>query len=125
MFDLVITDHTTAAAQGVAGPEFDDPDYDTYNPHPPAQPQQGIPYCSSSCHLTLCPSVDPLAPLPMQHYYHGRISRSAAESLVQIDGDYLVRESTNKAGQYVLTGRSSGAAQHLLLIDKNGRVSDG
>ena len=59
----------------------------------------------------------------MQLYYHGRISRSAAESLVQIDGDYLVRESTNKSGQYVLTGRSSGTAQHLLLIDKNGRVS--
>ena len=29
----------------------------------------------------------------------------------------------NKPGQFVLTGKANGKAQHLLLIDKNGRVS--
>lgn len=67
--------------------------------------------------------MDPLAPLTVQPYFHGRIPRPNAEGLVLCNGDYLVRESTNKPGQYVLTGRSSGAPQHLLLIDKNGRVS--
>ena len=36
---LTIDQKSAAAAAGVVGPEFDDPDYDTYNPHP--SPQQG------------------------------------------------------------------------------------
>ena len=67
------------------------------------------------------PAVDPLAPLSLQPYFHGRISRTDAESLVTDDGDFLVGESTNS--QYVLTGRSGGKPEHLLLMDKNGRVS--
>ena len=41
------------------------------------------------------------------------------------DGEFLVRESTKKPGQFVLTGKASGKPQHLLLIDKNGRVGVG
>ena len=58
----------------------------------------------------------------MQLYFHGRISRSDAEALVKNDGDFLVRESINKPGQYVLTGLSNGRSQHLLLMDKSGKV---
>ena len=38
------------------------------------------------------------------------------------DGEFLIRESTKKQGQYVLTGMASGKPQHLLLMDKEGRV---
>ena len=69
--------------------------------------------------------VDPYAPLHMQPYFHGRIARPNAESLVRNDGDFLVRESANKQGQYVLTGLSNGRPQHLLLIDKSGKVRPG
>lgn len=67
--------------------------------------------------------MDPFAPLDMQLYFHGRISRPDAESLIKSDGEFLVRESTNKPGQYVLTGKANGRPQHLLLIDKSGKVS--
>ena len=67
--------------------------------------------------------VNSLAPLHLQSYFHGRISRADAEFLMQKDGDFLVRESSNKPGQYVLTGLANGRSQHLLLIDKSGKVS--
>lgn len=83
--------------------------------------------CATDCWYLL-PSaptpVDALAPLSVQLYFHGQISRGEAESMIIVDGDFLVRESVNKPGQYVLTGRSGGLPQHLLLIDKNGRVSN-
>ena len=66
---------------------------------------------------------DPLAPLPQQKYFHGALSRVEAEALLMGDGEYLIRESTKKQGQYVLTGMAGGKAQHLLLMDKEGRVS--
>ena len=66
--------------------------------------------------------VDSNAPLHLQTYFHGRITRTDAEVQVKDDGDFLVRESANKPGQYVLTGLSNGRAQHLLLIDRSGKV---
>lgn len=68
---------------------------------------------------------DPLAPLPQQKYFHGTLSRVEAEALLMSDGEYLIRESSKKPGQYVLTGMALGKAQHLLLMDKEGRVSLG
>lgn len=41
------------------------------------------------------------------------------------DGEFLIRESTKKMGQFVLTGMATGKPQHLLLMDKEGRVSVG
>ncbi len=78
--------------------------------------------CVSFLILVVENGVDPCAPLHVQPYFHGRIARPNAESLVREDGDFLVRESTNKPGQYVLTGLSNGRPQHLLLIDKSGKV---
>ena len=71
------------------------------------------------------PEVDPFAPLSLQLYFHGCISRGDAELCLREDGEFLVRESTKKPGQFVLTGKANGKPQHLLLIDKNGRVSVG
>lgn len=39
------------------------------------------------------------------------------------DGEFLVRESSNKAGQYVLSGMKGGLVVHLLLVDPEGVVS--
>ena len=44
------------------------------------------------------------------------------EDLLQQDGDFLVRESTNSPGQYVLSGMHKGRIKHLLLVDPNGVV---
>ena len=65
---------------------------------------------------------DPLAPLPQQLYFHGRISRTEAEALVETEGEFLVRESSKIPGQFVLTGLSHDGPQHLLLMDRTGKV---
>lgn len=66
---------------------------------------------------------DPFTQLENEVWYHGPISRAEAESLLQKDGDFLVRESTNTAEkQYVLSGIQNNNKKHLLLIDPEGIV---
>ncbi|KAL1462271.1 hypothetical protein WDU94_014120 [Cyamophila willieti] len=55
-------------------------------------------------------------------WFHGCISRQAAEGALKNDGDFLVRESQGSPGQYVLTGYQGGTKKHLLLIDPEGVV---
>ncbi|XKL66899.1 hypothetical protein PGB90_010319 [Kerria lacca] len=55
-------------------------------------------------------------------WFHGNINRQQAESLLEKDGDFLVRESQGSPGQYVLTGIQGGVKKHLLLIDPEGVV---
>lgn len=57
-----------------------------------------------------------------EQWFHASISRSAAETLLKKDGDFLVRESQGKPGQYVLTGLQEHTPKHLLLIDPEGTV---
>ena len=57
-----------------------------------------------------------------QPWFHGTLSRDAAESLVHMDGEFLVRESGGSKGQYVLTGMRNGTHRHLLLVDPQGKV---
>ncbi|XP_075062028.1 SHC-transforming protein 4 [Mixophyes fleayi] len=57
-----------------------------------------------------------------EEWYHGRMNRKVAESLLLSDGDFLVRESTTSAGQYVLSGLHGGQPKHLLLVDPEGKV---
>ena len=57
-----------------------------------------------------------------EKWFHGAIVREKAEEVIKFDGDFLVRESTNSPGQYVLTGMKNGIFRHLLLIDPNGQV---
>lgn len=59
-----------------------------------------------------------------EQWFHASISRQAAEALLKQDGDFLVRESQGKPGQYVLTGLQGQTPKHLLLIDPEGTVSD-
>ncbi|MBN3275767.1 SHC4 protein, partial [Polyodon spathula] len=55
-------------------------------------------------------------------WYHGKMGRKEAESLLKDNGDFLVRESTTSPGQYVLSGLQEGTAKHLLLVDPEGMV---
>uniref|UniRef100_A0A8C5KQV7 SHC (Src homology 2 domain containing) transforming protein 2 n=1 Tax=Jaculus jaculus TaxID=51337 RepID=A0A8C5KQV7_JACJA len=68
----------------------------------------------------------PIAPteeqLRQEPWYHGRMSRRAAEKLLRADGDFLVRDSVTNPGQYVLTGMHAGQPKHLLLVDPEGVV---
>lgn len=58
-----------------------------------------------------------------EQWFHASISRQASEALLKQDGDFLVRESQGKPGQYVLSGLQSTTPKHLLLIDPEGTVS--
>ncbi|XP_073509175.1 SHC-transforming protein 4 [Phyllobates terribilis] len=55
-------------------------------------------------------------------WYHGKMNRKLAESMLIHDGDFLVRESTTSVGQYVLSGLHGGHHKHLLLVDPEGKV---
>ncbi|KAM4738765.1 breast cancer anti-estrogen resistance protein 3 isoform 2-T3 [Anableps anableps] len=56
---------------------------------------------------------------PRSHaWYHGAIPRQVAESLVQRDGDFLVRDSLSSPGSYVLTCQWRNAAQHFKINKK-------
>lgn len=74
-------------------------------------------------------NLPPTAPDPnsleAQDWFHGQISREEAEAILEEDGEFLVRESTTQAGQYVLTGMENGQVKHLLLVDPDGVVSSG
>eukprot|EP00118_Oscarella_pearsei_P017395 m.171758 g.171758 ORF g.171758 m.171758 type:complete len:582 (+) comp39074_c0_seq6:92-1837(+) len=60
--------------------------------------------------------------LEAEEWFHGQIARQQAESLLEEDGEFLVRESTSQAGQYVLTGLQGGKPRHMLLVDPEGVV---
>ncbi|EDV39142.1 uncharacterized protein Dana_GF24647 [Drosophila ananassae] len=64
----------------------------------------------------------PQCPLTAEIWFHAAISRPIAERLLHQDGDFLVRESQGKRGQYVLTGLEGKTPKHLLLIDPEGVV---
>ncbi|XP_055010709.1 LOW QUALITY PROTEIN: SHC-transforming protein 3 [Boleophthalmus pectinirostris] len=57
-----------------------------------------------------------------EDWFHGRLDREQAESLLSSSGDFLVRESSSASGQYVLSGREGATVRHLLLVDPNGQV---
>ncbi|XP_074522985.1 SHC-transforming protein 1-like [Halichoeres trimaculatus] len=88
-------------------------------PAPPADPDE-----SGS-------STDPSSSLPEalvsdliheEGWYHGRLGREEAESLLTSSGDFLVRESSSASGQYVLSGMEGATVRHLLLVDPHGQV---
>ncbi|BFY97746.1 hypothetical protein BsWGS_00786 [Bradybaena similaris] len=58
----------------------------------------------------------------IEEWYHGDLPRKQAEALLEFDGDFLVRKSSNSPGQFVLSGKQAGAPRHLLLVDPEGIV---
>lgn len=67
-------------------------------------------------------AVPKSTPLESEVWYHGPMSRAEAELLLEDEGDFLVRESKSKAGQYVLSGVQNKQPRHLLLVDPEGKV---
>ncbi|XP_051235216.1 SHC-transforming protein 3-like isoform X2 [Dicentrarchus labrax] len=57
-----------------------------------------------------------------ENWFHGRLAREQAESLLTCSGDFLVRESSSATGQYVLSGMEGTTVRHLLLVDPHGQV---
>ncbi|XP_035856742.1 breast cancer anti-estrogen resistance protein 3 homolog isoform X1 [Sander lucioperca] len=54
---------------------------------------------------------------PTSHaWYHGPLSREAAESLFERDGDFLVRDSSSAPGDYVLSCFWKDAPMHFKII---------
>ncbi|XP_061489744.1 breast cancer anti-estrogen resistance protein 3 isoform X2 [Rhineura floridana] len=48
-------------------------------------------------------------------WYHGRIPRQVSESLVQRDGDFLIRDSLSSPGNFVLTCQWKNISQHFKI----------
>ncbi|XP_067394546.1 breast cancer anti-estrogen resistance protein 3 isoform X2 [Emydura macquarii macquarii] len=48
-------------------------------------------------------------------WYHGRIPRQVAETLVQRDGDFLIRDSLSSPGNFVLTCQWKNISQHFKI----------
>ncbi|XP_008402820.1 SHC-transforming protein 4 [Poecilia reticulata] len=57
-----------------------------------------------------------------EDWFHGRLDREQAESLLTCSGDFLVRESSSASGQYVLSGMEGATVRHILLVDSHGQV---
>lgn len=54
-------------------------------------------------------------PLGDQDWYHGAIPRIEAQELLKQQGDFLVRESHGKPGEYVLSVFSEGQRRHFII----------
>ncbi|XP_034047346.1 tyrosine-protein kinase Fer [Thalassophryne amazonica] len=54
-------------------------------------------------------------PLQEQEWYHGAIPRTEAQELLRQQGDFLVRESHGKPGEYVLSVFSDDQRRHFII----------
>ncbi|XP_059133939.1 tyrosine-protein kinase Fer isoform X3 [Peromyscus eremicus] len=54
-------------------------------------------------------------PLAEHDWYHGAIPRIEAQELLRQQGDFLVRESHGKPGEYVLSVYSDGQRRHFII----------
>ncbi|XP_030624903.1 tyrosine-protein kinase Fer isoform X1 [Chanos chanos] len=54
-------------------------------------------------------------PLAEQEWYHGAIPRTEAQELLKQQGDFLVRESHGKPGEYVLSVFSDAQRRHFII----------
>uniref|UniRef100_H2YJW2 Tyrosine-protein kinase n=1 Tax=Ciona savignyi TaxID=51511 RepID=H2YJW2_CIOSA len=61
----------------------------------------------------------------VKNWFHGKISRSAAEDLLtpRKDGLFLVRESTNYPGDYTMCVSYAGDVEHYRVIFKDNKVT--
>ncbi|CAB3992692.1 tyrosine- kinase Fer isoform X1 [Paramuricea clavata] len=60
-------------------------------------------------------------PLEDELWYHGMISREETEALLKNGGDYLVRESKRKPGNYVLSAKWDGIRHFIIQQDESGK----
>lgn len=62
-------------------------------------------------------------PLAEQEWYHGAIPRTEAQELLRQQGDFLVRESHGKPGEYVLSVFSDEQRRHFIIQFADVRIS--
>uniref|UniRef100_A0A4W6CNP9 Tyrosine-protein kinase n=1 Tax=Lates calcarifer TaxID=8187 RepID=A0A4W6CNP9_LATCA len=83
-----------------------------------SKPIQSMPL-SSSLLLPLQQFFDVIPtserPLADQEWYHGAIPRTEAQELLRQQGDFLVRESHGKPGEYVLSVFSDEQRRHFII----------
>ncbi|TWW66538.1 Tyrosine-protein kinase [Takifugu flavidus] len=60
-------------------------------------------------------------PLAEQEWYHGAIPRTEAQELLRQQGDFLVRESHGKPGEYVLSVFSDDQRRHFIIQYADGQ----
>ncbi|KAM9734356.1 tyrosine-protein kinase Fer isoform 2-T3 [Menidia menidia] len=68
---------------------------------------------SSSQFFEVIPTCE--RPLGEQDWYHGAIPRTEAQELLRLQGDFLVRESHGKPGEYVLSVFSDEQRRHFII----------
>ncbi|XP_029025338.1 tyrosine-protein kinase Fer isoform X2 [Betta splendens] len=68
---------------------------------------------SSSSFFDVIPTSE--RPLVEQEWYHGAIPRTEAQELLRQQGDFLVRESHAKPGEYVLSVFSDEQRRHFII----------
>ncbi|XP_047185639.1 tyrosine-protein kinase Fer isoform X3 [Scophthalmus maximus] len=68
---------------------------------------------SSSQFFDVIPTSE--RPLAEQEWYHGAIPRTEAQELLRQQGDFLVRESHGKPGEYVLSVFSDEQRRHFII----------
>ncbi|XP_037607718.1 tyrosine-protein kinase Fer isoform X1 [Sebastes umbrosus] len=68
---------------------------------------------SSSQFFDVIPTSE--RPLADQEWYHGAIPRTEAQELLRQQGDFLVRESHGKPGEYVLSVFSDEQRRHFII----------
>ncbi|KAM7537809.1 hypothetical protein Aperf_G00000062749 [Anoplocephala perfoliata] len=84
----------------------------------PAMPSPAADVTSISTGGEGTKSLEPVG----EPWYVGQVTRQKAEALLQYDGDFLVRASTQQPNQFVLSGMQNGKKRHLLLINPEGQV---
>lgn len=73
--------------------------------------------------LVQAPGAEELErPMDQEQWYHPNLDRRGAEEFIMQEGDFLVRESSQAFGQYILSIIQDGIPKHLLLVDPNGVV---
>ena len=68
------------------------------------------------------PATCRMLPASSLPFFHGLISRKKCEILLKEEGDFLMRESESRRGQYVISGLYQGKCQHLLFMAEDGKV---
>ena len=63
-----------------------------------------------------------ILPINSLPFFHHLLSRKDSEVLLEKEGDFLIRESQSRKGQYVISGLYQGRYQHLLFLAKDGKV---
>ncbi|XP_056146240.1 tyrosine-protein kinase Fer isoform X2 [Lampris incognitus] len=68
---------------------------------------------SSTSFFEVIPTTE--RPLAEQDWYHGAIPRTEAQELLRQQGDFLVRESHGKPGEYVLSVFADSQRRHFII----------